>query len=312
MGFLYITATSVLPAWFGSKRSLAVGIATSGAGLGGLAYNLVAGAVIEKVGLEWCYRVLACSSLFCNLISSLLLKDRNKNVKPVQAAFNLREYSRIEVDLVLLWGILTELGFIVLLYSLPNYATSIGLTHSQGSIVSAVLNLGLGIGRPVIGYISDVFGRINVAFVITTLCAVLCLAVWVPANTYAQLIVFALLAGVCCGVFWSTVAPVTAEVTGLQRLPSALGMVFFVLVLPTTFAEPVALQIVSASGYVSAQVFVGCMFLAAGMSLACLRSWKLHDIDQKALREELGASAARRGRHASWLTPRNLLMLKKV
>lgn len=312
MGFLYITASAVLPAWFSSKRSLAVGIATSGAGLGGLAYNLIAGHLIEKVGLEWCYRVLAFSSLFCNFISSLLLKDRNKNVKPVETAFNLREYSRVEVDLVLLWGFLTELGFITLLYSLPNYANSIGLTHSQGSVVSAVLNLGLGVGRPVIGYLSDVFGRINMAFVITTLCAVLCLAVWVPANTYAQLIVFALLAGICCGVFWSTVTPVTAEVTGLQRLPSSLSMIFMLLVLPTTFAEPVALQIVSSSGYISAQVFVGCMFLAGGASLACLRSWKLHDIDRKALREELGTAAVRRSRNSSWLSPRNLLMLKRV
>ena len=132
MGFVYITATAVLPAWFSSKRSLAVGIATSGAGLGGLAYNLATGAAVEKLGLKWSYRLLAFCSLAGNLVASLLLKDRNKNVKPVQAAFNWREYSRIEVDLVLLWGVLTELGFMVLLYSLPNYATSIGLSPSQG------------------------------------------------------------------------------------------------------------------------------------------------------------------------------------
>lgn len=34
MGFLYITATSILPKWFSKRRSLVLGIATSGAGIG--------------------------------------------------------------------------------------------------------------------------------------------------------------------------------------------------------------------------------------------------------------------------------------
>ena len=43
LGFLYITASPALGQWFSTKRSLAVGIASSGAGFGGLAYNLAAG-----------------------------------------------------------------------------------------------------------------------------------------------------------------------------------------------------------------------------------------------------------------------------
>lgn len=36
------------------------------------------------------------------------------------------------------------LGYIVLLFSLPNYARSIGLSAHQGSVIGAVLNLGQG------------------------------------------------------------------------------------------------------------------------------------------------------------------------
>lgn len=312
IGFLFLPSTAILPAWFSSRRSLAVGIATSGVGIGGLVYNLAAGAALETLGLEWSYRVFAFCALVANLVSSLFLRDRNKSVKPVQTAFDWREYTHMEVNLVLLWGCLTELGYVILLYSLPNYANSIGLTSSQGSVVSAVLSLSLGISRPAIGHYSDRFGRINVALFITLLCAIFCFAIWVPTTTYAQLVVFALLAGACCGVFWSTVGPVTAEVTGLQRFPSAFGMICVLLILPATFAEPIALQMVSSSGYVSAQVFVGCMFLAGASSLWCLRSWKLHDIHQKAQREEWGESVARRNRHGFWLTPRNLISLRRV
>jgi len=37
------------------------------------------------------------------------------------------------------------LGYVVLLFSLPNYAASIGLTAQQGSVVGAMMNLGQGV-----------------------------------------------------------------------------------------------------------------------------------------------------------------------
>jgi MFS family permease len=285
MGFLYLTATSVLPQWFSQRRSLAVGIASSGAGAGGIVYNLVAGAAAESLGLSWTYRILAFCSLGVNLICSLLLKDRNKIIRPSQRSFDILELAHVEVVLLITWGIVTELGYIVLWYSLPHYATSIGLTQKQGSVVGALLNLGLAIGRPIVGHYSDRFGRINMASVMTALCGVLCLAVWAPAKTYSVLLVFALLVGMVCGTFWATIAPVTADVVGMHRLPSTFGIICLALVVPTTFAEPIALQIVAASGYLSSQVFVGCMFFLGAMSTFLLRSWKIADIKNKALAE---------------------------
>lgn len=155
MGFLYIPATAVLPQWFSTRRSLAVGIASSGAGLGGVAYNLIAGVAARKLGLGWTYRLLALCSLGVNGICAALIKDRNKMVKPKQNYLDWREFGHVEVILVIVWGFLSELGYIVLLYSLPHYATTIGLTQSQGSVVGAVFNVGLGVFRPLVGYLSD-------------------------------------------------------------------------------------------------------------------------------------------------------------
>ncbi|KIX99828.1 uncharacterized protein Z520_04464 [Fonsecaea multimorphosa CBS 102226] len=315
MGLLYIPATASLPQWFSTRRSLAMGIASSGAGLGGLAYNLAAGAIVQSMGVNWAYRILAFCGLAVNGVCSLLLKDRNKAVQPLQNAFNYREYGQVEVILVVLWGVFTELGYIVLLYSLPNYATSIGLTAGQGSVVGAVLSLGLGVGRPVIGYYSDAFGRINMATIMTAVCGVLCLALWVPAKTYGVLIAFALTAGCVCGIFWNTVTPVTAEVVGLKRLPSSFGVICLSLVVPTTFAEPIALEMVSASGYLSSQIFVGCMFLLAAASTWVLRSWKINQVELKAAREQRindPDAVQNRTDHGHWLTPQKLLWLGRV
>jgi MFS family permease len=315
LGFSYIPSTASLPQWFTTHRSLAMGIGSAGAGIGGLVYNLVAGAIIQNLGFRWTYRILAFCGLAVNFICSLLIKDRNTAVKPVQTAFNYREYGHIEVLLVVAWGVFTELGYIVLLYSLPNYATSIGLSTSQGSVVGAMLSLGLGIGRPVIGYYSDAFGRINMATLMTAFCGVLCLALWVPAKSYGVLLAFALTSGCVCGIFWNTVTPVIAEVVGLKRLPSSFGVICLALVVPTTFAEPIALQIVTTSGYLSAQIFVGCMFLLAGASTWILRSWKINQVELKAASERHHhdhSSEDIEVSHGFWLTPRKLLWLGRV
>lgn len=68
-------------------------------------------------------------------------------------------------------------------------------------------------------------------------------------------------------------------------MPATLGMICFSLVLPTTFAEPIALQIVRSFGYLSSQVFVGCMFLGGAVCTFALRAWKIYEIEMKARSE---------------------------
>ncbi|KAK2593559.1 hypothetical protein QQS21_008734 [Conoideocrella luteorostrata] len=125
------------------------------------------------------------------------------------------------------------------------YAASIGLTPAQGSAANALLHLGLAIGRPPVGYFSDTFGHISMAGVMSFLCAFFYFVLWIPARSYAPLLVFALVSGMLCGTFWCTVTPVLAEVVGIRKLASTFGVICIVLVLPTTFAEPMAMQLVS-------------------------------------------------------------------
>lgn len=144
-----------------------------------------------------------------------------------------------------------------------------------------ISSTGLGFGRPAVGFLSDRFGRINIATLLTAFCGILCLAVWVPAKTYAVLLVFALFAGTACGTFWGCIVPVTAEVTGLRRMQSAFFMLCLPLVVPTIFAQPVALGLKSSAGYLTSQVFVGCIYLLGAGSMWALRSWKICEVEKK-------------------------------
>lgn len=113
----------------------------------------------------------------------------------------------------------------MLLFSLPNYARTVGMTAQQGSVIGAVLNLGQAVGRPPIGYWSDAVGRVNMAASMTGLSGVLALVVWMFARSFGVLVFYALVGGCVAGTFWAVVGPVYAEVMGLRDLPSSLSLV---------------------------------------------------------------------------------------
>ncbi|KAI9722811.1 MAG: hypothetical protein M1828_004507 [Chrysothrix sp. TS-e1954] len=277
MGFLFVGSVGVPPQWFTTRRSLANGISAAGSGLGGLTYSLATNAIIKSISLGWAFRILGIVAGGVNIVCAILMKDRNKQIGGRQAAFDLELFLRLDYQLLLGWGFFSMLGYIVLLFSLPNYATSLGLTARQGSIVGAILNLGQACGRPPIGYFSDSFGRINMSMTMTFLSGLFALVIWTNAKSYGVLVFYALIGGTVAGTFWGTIAPVTAEVVGLKKLPTALSIIWLWLVLPCTFSEPTALEIAqrSEAKYLGTQLFTGFMYMTAALCLLGVRIIKI-------------------------------------
>jgi len=284
MGFLFVASVGISAQWFTTHRSLANGLAAAGSGLGGLVYSLAAQAMLKNLGLSWAFRIFAILALVVNTVCALLLRDRHQQIGSSHRSFDAALFKRAEVVALLAFSVLSMLGYVVLLFSLPHYATSIGLTAQQGSTVAALFNLGQAIGRPPIGYFSDHVGRLNMASTMTFLAGVFCLLIWMFASTFALLLVFALLSGTVAGTFWATCAPVTTEVVGLVHLPSALSITWLVLVVPTTFAEAIGLELVAwdRGSYRAAIVFTGFMYIGAALFLWLVRIWKIGDMEQLA------------------------------
>lgn len=234
LGFLYVGSSNIIPQWFSTRRSLANGISAAGAPFGGIVYSLAISSMLEGSGPPLTFRILAICQFVANLCAITLIHDRNHMQQPNQSAFNYRLLQRAEIWLIVGWGCLSELGYTILLYSLPNYARRTGLNAHQSSIVGAMINLGLLIGRPATGYLSDALGRINMVTITTGLTGVSCLVIWIFSKSFGSVCFFALLAGMLCGTFWAAVAPVGADVAGLSEVPSTLSVVLFCMVLPTT------------------------------------------------------------------------------
>ncbi|KAH6649955.1 major facilitator superfamily domain-containing protein [Chaetomium tenue] len=281
LGFCFTSTVGVVPQWFTKRRSFANSVATCGSGFGGLTYALGTNAMISNLGLAWAFRILAILAFVVNGACSLILRDRNKAVGAVHIPFHKDLFKRLEFWLFVGWGFFSLLGYVIVVFSITDYAQSVGFTASQGSLAASIFNLSQGIGRPLIGLVSDRFGRINVAGVGTLIAGLAAFFLWIFAGShFAGLIVYVLF-GMFAGIIWPCVAPVGAEVVGLQLLPSALSIYWLVLVLPATFAEVIALSLKTSgvSAYLDVQVFTGTMYIASFVSLWLLRGWKLQQLE---------------------------------
>ncbi|KAH3906177.1 hypothetical protein HBI56_197580 [Parastagonospora nodorum] len=283
MGFLFVGSVGIAAQWFTTRRSLANGLTSAGSGLGGLIYSLATQAMIRNIGLPWAFRILGIIAFIVNASCALVMRDRNKQIGSSQLSFDWRLFKKAEFCGLMLFGFLSMLGYVVLLFSLPNYARTIGLTAQQGSIIGAVFNLGQTLGRPPIGYFSDSVGRLNMASSMTLACGIFSLLIWMFAKSFGVVLFFGILGGTVAGTYWAVAAPVTAEVMGIKRLPSALSITWLVMVVPTTFSEAIGLEIVAFNHgtYTGAILFTGFMYIGAALSLWMVRAWKIGEQEEQ-------------------------------
>jgi MFS family permease len=202
LGFTWIPSIAILPQWFRRRRSLANGITSAGSGIGGLMFSLATRAAISHISLAWALRIIGILSGFMNILATIAVRSRNHVIQPKQHPFDVVLLRQYEVLLILAWAFASMLGYMTLLYSMSDFARSIGLDSSQAATVTAFLNLGAALGRPFIGVLSDKYGRIETAGYSTFLCAVLIFAIWVPATSYGLTSFFAIVTGAVFGVFW--------------------------------------------------------------------------------------------------------------
>ena len=202
IGFLYIPSLPILSQWFVRRRSLANGISAAGSGVGGAAFAWGTEAIIQRFTIGWALRITGIIAFAANLAAIIAIRDRNDVIRPSQLGFDAQLLQRYEVILLLAWAFISMLGYVVLLFSLSDFALSIGLTRAQATDVIGLLNVGTAVGRPIIGILSDRWSRIDTAGVLTLLCGLSCFVFWLPATSFALTVVFSTICGAIVGVFW--------------------------------------------------------------------------------------------------------------
>ncbi|KAK2683981.1 hypothetical protein RAB80_001927 [Fusarium oxysporum f. sp. vasinfectum] len=222
---------------------MANGISSAGSGVGGAVFTWGTAAMIKHQGLDWALRATGIITFVGIVIATLLLRHRNSEIQPNQRAFDIALLRSRAVVLLLMWAFTSMFGYIVLLFSLSEFALAIGLSHKQATDVVGFLNVRTAIGRPLIGLVSDRFSRVATACVLTLLCGLICFVLWLPATSFGLTLFFSIVCGAILGVFWMTIGPLSAEVAGVQNLQAMLSLGWTATILPTASAEVIALML---------------------------------------------------------------------
>ncbi|CDR46247.1 CYFA0S22e01706g1_1 [Cyberlindnera fabianii] len=275
-------AMTIIPQWFRKKRSLAVAIAATGSGIGGVIFNLGIQAIIKNISLRWALIIQAIMCATCVTLGLCLLRTRYDEIK---TSARVWDSSMLRHKIFWMFGLyiaLTMLGYVVLMYNLADFTISLGYSAHQGSIVSCMISVGIVFGRPIVGRLSDRFGTVTTSIFAHMIVGILCLAMWIPARNLATAIAFALLQGGMMGSIWVVLAPMATRLVGLRKLEVALCMMWigigaFGIVSPVIGIElrssPKPGVTTDPTIYKYASVWCGCVYLGSAIVLWLIRAY---------------------------------------
>ncbi|ORY76398.1 MFS general substrate transporter [Protomyces lactucae-debilis] len=280
MGLLFSPSVQLPALWFSKKRALASGICAGGSGLGGVIFLLSTNASISSLGLAWTFRLTALITFVCNTVAVCLLRELNPRASANMTFAQRKEHVMSQVwdtkvfkirgyAWMLAWGVFSLLGYVTIQFTIAKFVVSgLGQSQARGSQIAALLSAGMAIGRPIVGWIADLGGRLNMAAVFTLCCSFSIFFIWMFAESYGVMVFFALLNGCIAGTFWSSVIPVSVEIVGIKNLGVASTGVWLLMSVPTIFATTIALEIVGSSGdYKRLILYAGACYAIAAFLL---------------------------------------------
>ncbi|KAI9495831.1 major facilitator superfamily domain-containing protein [Zychaea mexicana] len=271
---LYMSVASVIPQWFTKRRATAMGISSAGTGLGGLALSPMVSSLIIRFGIPWAYRILGLFSLGVCCLGTILIKDRypssHRKQMPIKSPIQLSMLKGIDFNVWLIGAVTALTGYVVPLFYLPKYAASIGINQTDSANLLAILCAMNAIGRIAFGYVGDKIGRLNMLVISSMFSGLVSFVVWPFATSYNVLLVYCILWGPLCGMYYGLAAPITASVVGMEKLGSGLSILFIVSAIAALGAPMAAAiqQAVPDNGYLGVQMFVGSVYV--GGAFICL------------------------------------------
>lgn len=238
--------------WFLKKRALAVGLAYTGGGVGGVIFPLLFRKLFPIVGFGWTIRIGAFVCLFFLLIGWLLVRDRKEEfhepsddhmVKQIYDSIDFKILIRNPLFAIIVTGLLFNgLAFLISMVELPTYATVRGYSESESYLLIVVFNSFSIPGRIIPSFAADHgLGRFNTFCIINVMSLIIFCVVWVPFGHHLKaLFVFAGFFGFTSGSVLSLSASLVTSIVRTADVGKGLGTAFFILSLGDLFGLPIA------------------------------------------------------------------------
>ncbi len=229
--------------WFVKKRGMVTGITKTGAGIGILAMPLLANWLISSYGWRNAYVVFSIIVLVGVIAAALFLKrdpgqigllpDGATEVETGDSNIVTRQFSlREAIGTSQFW--LFSAACILLMFCTQvsivhtaPYVIEMGISATAAAITVSVIGGASILGRIGMGDISDRLGYKPI-FIVAISLFIVAFALIQFAKEAWLFYIFATVAGIGRGAFFTLISPILAELFGLRSLGAILGVVFFI------------------------------------------------------------------------------------
>ncbi|EED12241.1 MFS monocarboxylate transporter, putative [Talaromyces stipitatus ATCC 10500] len=262
----YMTSVTVAPTWFSARRGLAMGIILSGTGVGGLVWAPALKACIDAMGYRNALRLTGAVSFVLNTGAGAAMTwepSRKAQIEvelSYETARNPRNIFAVPlVDLRLvktrkfiaqaLGGIFQGAAYYIPVFFFATYASTLGYSDTAGANFIALSNACNAIGKVVIGYAADRYGRLNVLLLTTIISALSALVFWIPSTllpfahqeaSRGLFITFTIFYGIFASAYVALFPTSLVELFGPQNFASVNGFLYMLRGLATMVGTPVS------------------------------------------------------------------------
>lgn len=128
-------------------------------------------------------------------------------------------------------------------------------------------------GRVLPGWAGDHFGRFNAMIVMNYFSAIIVLAIWIPANSNAAIIVFAALYGFGTGAMVSLGPSLIAQISDMRQIGVRTGTMFSLISVAALIGNPIGGALVTSwhGNFTGLQIFTGVIMFAGATSILASR-----------------------------------------
>ena len=254
----YVPMVAVVGGWFERRRTLALGVAVTGIGLGTLAIAPLAAVLIDELGWRDTYLVFgavgAAVLVACALVADPPPVATGPAALTLGEAVRDRDYRRLYLSAALL-----AIALFVPFVHLPSYAEERGTDAVAAAALVGVIGAASIVGRLALGAVASRVGLLR-AFQGCFLAMGASFALWGVGGGYGVLVAFAVVLGVGYGGFVALGPAVVAERFGTTRLGGLLGFLYTSAGIGSAFGAPIAGVTIDASGSYGPAI-AGCLVL---------------------------------------------------
>jgi len=247
----YVPMVALVGGWFEQRRTLALGVAVAGIGVGTLALPPATAALIEAIGWRDSYLVLAAvgvtTLVACAFAAAPAPRGDAGGGTRLGVALHDPGYRWLYLS-----SVLVSVALFVPFVHLPAYAEERGIDPVPAAGLIGAIGIASVVGRVALGAIAGSGGLLRVFQGCFAAMGASFALWWIAGSSYAGMLAFAVVLGIGYGGFVALAPAVLAARFGIANLGSLLGVLYTGAGIGSAVGPPAAGAVIDAAGYAPA------------------------------------------------------------